>query len=178
MKEYITFEKLNLLASLDPHWGDDWENTPEKNRRKYHAHLLGLIESHRWQGVALDTPVQESAFPRVVDCSLVRWDSDTETQVNHTQYQGHCHVLSSAVIAQTAIAMFADAEFKRQRVQRDMGIALAQVGPLEVEFVGKNANTTPTHTLPLPQPLWDHLKQYSMETLSDTKNRWVKIARA
>jgi len=157
----FNIEYIKERISLHPEQGETWEKLTEDEKKGYLYHIFDLLNSHKWKGTPINTPFQGDAFPRKIGCSVLYWDNsvDSPPPLNHTQGEGGYIVLSSYWIVQGLAFLLA---IKKYQVQKQItlkaaGIESVKVGPLESKF-----DTKKDYNTPLPPPLWDNLREYSL----------------
>jgi len=176
LPEYIQFEDVDQICSDDPDWRTQWIGLAADLKQSVFREIHRRIEARPWLGIPLGSPLTSHAFPRLleIDCRMmvVTWDTDPDSWINHTQL-GSIHpesvdIVPASLIARSIIEMLRLSLRRDVRLNRDIGVAEAQAGPVRSELrTGESGQVLPPVETDIPGPLWNALQRYSWEYYKD-----------
>jgi len=179
IKEYISFEDFDTALKRNIHVYRIWKETPDEDKKRHWEYIHSLIETHDWKGKPLESPQQESAFPRIVKGTCIFFSNDTGKPFNHNNHENGVQIIYSERLAlATADLIEIESQGLRTNIlERNIGIVINEVGPLKTEYRGKYQNTEAAEDLPMPKPLWDVLRRFSATEKQPKQRLTIRTAR-
>lgn len=179
MNSYPTFEIVDELMKWKPNHYQAWEELVPHKRQAYYREIINIINSHSWRGLPLSLG-QPDAFPRVIDCQCVYWQSDPDSIPSHPEFSDSLVNLPQSLFADGIAWIMERAPLIETGAlaNRDAGITIMETGPLKQEWRGDVNGVREASDYPLPLPMWTFLKIYSTQWIQSGMPVSVYLGRA